>query len=120
MLNLARSMMFACALPLQFWGDVVHYAVHILNCSPTRANAKRASPIEVLTSKAPDLRSIVVFGSLCSVYRNPRKSSLQQRSQTGIIVSVSEKTKGYKVFLQRENKVVVTQHVKNISTLSDA
>ena len=26
-LNLARSMMFACALPLQFWDDAVQYAV---------------------------------------------------------------------------------------------
>uniref|UniRef100_A0AAV1TVX0 Retroviral polymerase SH3-like domain-containing protein n=1 Tax=Peronospora matthiolae TaxID=2874970 RepID=A0AAV1TVX0_9STRA len=113
-------MMFACALPLQFWGDAVQCAVYILNRSPTRANAKRASPIEVLTGKVPDLRSIVVFGSSCSVYRDPRKSSLQQRSQTGIIVGVSEDTKGYKVLLQRESKVVVTKHVKNISTLSDA
>ena len=39
-LNLARSMMFACTLPLMFWGDAVQYAVHILNRSPTRANAK--------------------------------------------------------------------------------
>ena len=119
-LNLARSMIFACALPLQFWGDAVQYAVHILNRSPTRANAKRASPIEVLTGNASDLRTIVVFGSSCSVYRDPRKSSLHQRSQTGIIVGVSEETKGYKVLLQQENKVVVTQHVKNNSTLSYA
>ncbi|CAI5703664.1 unnamed protein product [Peronospora effusa] len=67
-------MMFACALPLQFWGNAVQYAVHILNRSPTRANAKRASPIVVMTGKAPDLRSIVVFGSSCSVYRDPSKS----------------------------------------------
>ena len=60
-LNLARIMMFESALPLQFWGDAVQYAVHILNRSPTRANAKRALPIEVLTGKSPDMRSIVVF-----------------------------------------------------------
>lgn len=119
-LNLARSMMFASALPLHFWGDAVQYAVHILKPSPTRANAKRASPIEVLTGKSPDLRCIVVFGSSCSFDRDPRKSSLQRRSQTGMIVGVSEETKGYKVLLHRENKVVVTQHVKNISTLLDA
>ena len=72
-LKLARSMMFACALPLHFWGDAVQYAVHILNRSPTRVNEHKASPIEVLTGKAPDLRSIVVFGSSCSVYRDLRK-----------------------------------------------
>uniref|UniRef100_A0AAV1VI54 Integrase catalytic domain-containing protein n=2 Tax=Peronospora matthiolae TaxID=2874970 RepID=A0AAV1VI54_9STRA len=119
-LNLARSMMFACALPLMFWGDAVLYAVHILNRSPTRANAKRASPLEVLTGKTPDLRGIVVFGSQCSVYRDPRKNLLLQRSGRAIIVGVSEETKGYKVLLPRDNKAVVTQHIKNIETLTEA
>uniref|UniRef100_A0AAV1T191 Integrase catalytic domain-containing protein n=1 Tax=Peronospora matthiolae TaxID=2874970 RepID=A0AAV1T191_9STRA len=103
LLNLARSMMFASALPLQYWGDAVQYAVYILNRSPTRANEKRASPLEMLTGKVPDLRGIVVFGSPCSVYRDPRKNSLLKRSQHGIIVGV-----------------VVTQHVKDIATLSEA
>ena len=102
----------------------MQYAIYILNRSPTRANAKRASRIEVLTGKAPYSRRIVVFGPSCSVYRDPRKSLLQQQSETGIIVGVSEVTKGYKILLQRENKVVVTQreehiHVKNIFTVSD-
>uniref|UniRef100_A0AAV1T9S2 Uncharacterized protein n=1 Tax=Peronospora matthiolae TaxID=2874970 RepID=A0AAV1T9S2_9STRA len=119
-LNLARSMIFACALPLMFWGDAVLYAVHILNRSPTRANAKRASPFEVLTGKTPDLRGIDVFGSQCSVYRDPRKNSLLQRSGRAIIVGFSEETKGYKVLLPRDNKVVVTQHIKKIETLTEA
>ena len=119
-LNLARSMMFACGLPFHFWGDAVQYASYILNRSPTRANAKRASPLEVLTGKVPDLRKIVVFGSTCSVYRDPSKNSLQQRAQLATIVGVSEETKGYKVYLRKENKVIVTQHVKNIDTLSEA
>uniref|UniRef100_A0AAV1UL62 Secreted protein n=1 Tax=Peronospora matthiolae TaxID=2874970 RepID=A0AAV1UL62_9STRA len=67
-------MMFAYALPLMFWGDARLYAVHILNRSPTRATAKRASQLEVLTGKTSGLRGIVVFGSQCSVYRDPRKN----------------------------------------------
>ena len=58
MLNLVRSMTFACALPLQFWGDAVQYAVHIFNRSLTRSNEKKASTIEVLTGKASDLRRV--------------------------------------------------------------
>ena len=98
----------------------MQYAVHILNRSPTRANAKRASPLEVLTGKTPDLRGIVAFGSPCDVYRDPGKNSLLQRSKRAIIVGVSEETKGYKVLLPRDNKVVVTQHIKNIETLTEA
>ena len=75
--NLVRSMMFTCALPLQFYGDSMQYDVHIFNRILTRSNEKKASPIEVLTGKASDLRRIVVFVSSCIVYRDPRKISLQ-------------------------------------------
>lgn len=74
----------------------------------------------MLTGKAPDLRGIVVFGSSCSVYGDPHKNLLRQRLQRGVIVSISAETKGYKVLLRKENKVIVTQHVRNIETLSDA
>ena len=63
-LNMARSMIFASRLPVTFWADAVEYAAYILNRSPTSANAKRASPIEVLTKHAPDRRDIVAFGSI--------------------------------------------------------
>lgn len=118
-LNMARSMIFASRLPLTFWGDAVEYAAYILNRSPTSANLRRASQLQVLTKVAPDLRNIVVFGSSCTVYRDSRKNSLAQRAQVGIIVGRSDETKGYRVFLQKNNVVVVTQHVKNIATLSD-
>ena len=117
-LNLARSMIFACALSLNFWGDAVLYAVYVMNRSPTRSNPKRVSPLEMLTGTAPDLRQIVVYGSHCYVYRNPRKNSLEQRSQIGTIVEISDETKGYKVWLRDEGNVNVTQHVKGIDTLT--
>ena len=92
---------------------------YILSRSRTSAKEEKASPMEILTKRAPDLRDIVVFGSVCSVYRDPRKNSLAKRSQVGIIIGRSDEIKGYKVFLQKENKVVVTQHLKDIETLSD-
>uniref|UniRef100_A0AAV1UQN3 Integrase catalytic domain-containing protein n=1 Tax=Peronospora matthiolae TaxID=2874970 RepID=A0AAV1UQN3_9STRA len=86
---------------------------------PTSANARRASPLQMLTKQTPDLREIVAFGSICTVYRYPRKNSLKQRAQVGVIVGRSDETKGYRVFLKKDNVVVVTQHVKNIETISD-
>ncbi|GAB9476474.1 unnamed protein product [Globisporangium polare] len=77
--TMARCMIFACGLPLYVWGDTVEYAAFILNRSPTRANAKRASTFEVSTKQVPDMLEIVAFGSICTVYRDPRKNSLQQQ-----------------------------------------
>ena len=76
--------------------------------------------MEVLTMHAPELRDKVAFGSVCSIYRDPRKSSLAKRSQVGIIIVRSDETNVYRVFLQKKNKVTVTQHVKDIKTLSEA
>ena len=53
--------------------------MYILNCILTRANVKRASPLEMLTGKEPDMRGIVFLGSPCSVYRDPRKNPLLKR-----------------------------------------
>ena len=56
----------------------------------------------------PDLRQIVVYGSHYYAYRDPRKNSLKQRSQIGTIFETSHETKGYKVWLRKEGKVIVT------------
>lgn len=74
----------------------------------------------MLTGTVPNLREIIVFGSLCSVYRDSRNKLLQQRAQIATIIDISEETIGYKLYLQKVTRVIVTQHVKYIDTLSDA
>ena len=68
---------------------------------------------------APDLRDIVAFGSIYTIYRHPGRNLLAQRAQVGVIIGRSNETKGFRVFIQKENKVTVTQDVRNIETLSE-
>ena len=93
------------------------YAAYILNRAPTSSNEGRASPMKVLTKQTPTLGEIVVFGSPCTVYRDPRKQKFAHRGQPGFIVGIGEGTKGYRVYLPKDKVVVVTQYVKNIETL---
>ncbi|CAI5704015.1 unnamed protein product [Peronospora effusa] len=86
---------------------------------PTSSNTNRASPIEVLTKQAPDLRDIGVFGSTCTVYRDPKKNSLAHRAQVEAIMGRSDEKKGYRVFIRKDNIVMVTQHVNNIQRFPD-
>lgn len=74
------------------------YAAYTLSVNPTRANRRSASPIEVLTNKAPDPREVAVFGSTCAVNIDPRKNLLAQRSQVGVIIEFSYETNAYSVF----------------------
>ena len=105
---------------MSFWGDAIEYAAYILNCNPTSANPKSASPLEMMTKHAPELRDIIAFDSVSSVYRDPRMNSLEKRSQVGVMIGRSDKTKSYRVFHQNENKITVTQYVKDIETFSEA
>ena len=45
------------------------------------------------TGMVPDLRKIVVFGSTCSLYRDPSKHALKQRAQLATIVGINEETR---------------------------
>ncbi|GMF39427.1 unnamed protein product [Phytophthora fragariaefolia] len=117
-MNMARCMIFACGLPLRFWGEAVQYAAYFLNRAPTNANPGRASPLKVPTGKTPPLDEIVVFDTPCTVYRDPRKKNFTQRAQTAMIVGVGEETKGYRVYLPKDRVVVTSEHVKNIESLN--
>ena len=37
----------------------------------------------------------------------------------GVIIGVSDETMGYRIFLQKDNKVVTTHHVTYIETLNE-
>ncbi|GMF34945.1 unnamed protein product [Phytophthora fragariaefolia] len=92
-MNIARCMVFACGLPLSFWG------------------------VTVPTKQTPQLGKIVVFGSPYTVYRDPSNKNFSHRAQQGIGVVIGEKVKGYRVYLPKDNKVVTSQHVRDIETL---
>ena len=87
---------------MSFWDDAVKYTSFIINRSPTSANDNRASPMEILTKREPYLRDIVVFGSVFSFYRDPRKNLLANRSRVGVIIERRYETKDYKVFCKRK------------------
>ena len=75
--------------------------------------------MEFLTKMVPMLNDIVVVGSACTVHVNARNKSLGERGKAAIISGKSDETKGYRVYIPKDKVVVVTQHVRNIETLTD-
>uniref|UniRef100_A0AAV1UJ54 Uncharacterized protein n=1 Tax=Peronospora matthiolae TaxID=2874970 RepID=A0AAV1UJ54_9STRA len=95
------------------------YASYKLNRSKTKSNPGCASPLEILTGKAPVLTDIVAFGSTCTAHRDPKNKSLGERGKTGIVIGRGSETKGYKVYIPVDKVVVVTQRVQNIEAPQD-
>jgi hypothetical protein len=93
-MNMVWSMIFACGIPLSFWGDAAEYAVYILNRSPSKANMGRQSPLQILTKSIPDLINIVAFGSPFTVHRDAGNKLLRERGKQGIIIGKSDEMKG--------------------------
>lgn len=93
-LSMARVMIFQSALQLKVKKYAGKYAKYNLNRRLTNSSSGRASPLEGLTKKAPNLRRIVVFGLLCTVYRDPSKNFSTRRAQVGWIVGCGDETKG--------------------------
>lgn len=53
------------------------------------------------------------------MYRTEGNKSLGERGISGIIIGKSDEIKGYRVHIARDKIVVVTQHVRNVATLSE-
>ncbi len=54
------------------------------------------------------------------VFRDSKGRTFGKRAVRGVILGVPEETKGYVIFLPQDKKIIVTQHVKYIQTLSEA
>lgn len=102
---------------MHFWGDAVKYVAYVLNQSPCKSNPKRMTPMTMLEGKP---LNVVTFSSPCMIYWSPGKNSLKKRSQRGFILGVSEEVKGFREYLIDDRKVVTTEHVKYIESLSRA
>ncbi|OWZ24740.1 hypothetical protein PHMEG_000178 [Phytophthora megakarya] len=92
-LNVARCMVFSSRLPLYFGGDAVEHAAFVLNRSSCRSNTNRRSPIEILTGTVPILSHIVIFGP------------------------TNDETKGFKVYLPKNQVVITTKDINKVEPL---
>ena len=116
--NKVRCILFGCGLALGYRGYAAKYAAYVLNRMFTRANTGRKCPIEILTGKPASVICVVILGSPCTLYRNPKKKYLTKRGTPGIIVGKSDETKGFRVLLPNLHVVVTTIHVRQIKTLN--
>ncbi|KAL0293085.1 UNVERIFIED_CONTAM: Copia protein [Sesamum calycinum] len=77
-LEMARALRFHARLPINFWGECVLAAVHIINRLPSKAIGNK-TPHEILLGKVPSDDHLRVFGCLVYVHEKKKADKFGER-----------------------------------------
>lgn len=107
-MNKVRSMLSESDLELKFWAEAAATSVYLINRSPSSALDFKV-PEELWTSQVPDLSNLKRFG--CLAYVHSVEGKLQPRAKRGVFTGYPEGTKGFKVWLLEDKKMVISRNV---------
>ena len=96
---------------LKYQREAVSTAVYTLN----RVQIKKgthATPFELWYGHSPNVKYLKIFGSRFYILKDNRKGNLDTKSDEGIFLSYSTRSKAYKCLDVNTNKVVESANVK--------
>lgn len=114
LLDMARCLLTQSGLPSKFWAEAINTANYIQNRCPSKS-INGLTPYQLWTGNVPDVGYFREFG--CHVFcmnREPGRGKLDQRSKKRIFLGYSTESKGFRIWLPEENKVVISRDVKFI------
>jgi len=110
--KMARTMMQEKNLPSTFWAEAIYTSVYLLNRCPTKA-VENKTPFEAWSGGwKPSVNHLRIFGSICYAHV-PRemRHKLEEKGEKCVFVGYSSKSKGYRLFSLKRNKVIISRDV---------
>lgn len=109
--EMTKSMLHEKGLPKIFWGEAVYTAVYLMNRCPTKV-LENKTPLEAWSGRKPSVNHLKVFGCICySHVPKEVRRKLDETSEKCIFVSYSSKSKGYRLYNLKLNKVIICRDV---------
>lgn len=110
-LNVARACLFQSRLPVEFWGESILAAAHMINRTPTQVLDGK-TPYEVLHGTPPIYDQLRVFGCLCYAHTRPRdRDKFSPRSRKCLFVGYPFGKKAWRLYDLESNEFFTSRDV---------
>ncbi len=110
-MEMERTMLNEVGISDMFWPQAIHTIVHILNRLILRKNADKTL-YELWKGRPANVKHFRVFARKCYIRREDRIGKFDSRVGEGILLGYSSKSKAYKFFNLRLNRIVESINVK--------
>lgn len=116
----ARTMLLESGLNKNLWAEAINTAVFVINrTGPSRI--KNKTPYEIWWNKEYDINNLQVFGNRVSIHvPDQKRLKFDSKAELGYFVGYGENTKGYRVYLPKENDVVIKRDIIFIKQLENS
>ena len=108
---MARAMLQNKNVARNLWGKVVNTVCDTINRVYFRPSTKK-TPYKLWKGRKPNVKYFRIFGSTCFILKDRENvEKFDSRSDEGIFLGYSSKSKAYRVYNKRTKKVMETVNV---------
>lgn len=105
-------MIHAKNLPIKLWAEAVNTAVYVLNKTGSTSVVNKTPNELWFRKQVHDVNYLRIFGTKCYVHiPRQRRQKWDKKSTVGYFVGYCGDKDGYRIWVQEENKVVLSRDV---------